>query len=339
MDELLTERQARILTLVVREHIATAQPVSSLRLLRHHSVGVSGATVRGELAALTDLGFVAQPHTAAGRIPTVEGYRYFVEHLMRTSGLPEAEKASIRHHFHRAGHDQERWMKLSATVMAQCSGAAAIVATPRRAATGLRHLDLVALDDGLVQVVAIMTDGVVRQWRWRPEYKIEQAILDRLGAQVNRAAQLGAGLEPSKVGELHPLEASGLELIAELLPELRQPTEPRLYHAGLASVLDSPELAEGEGLLQLIELLEYGRGLERFFDLLAGGEVEVLLGGEPLLEMAPQVSFVLAPFGAPGAPAGVLGIVGPRRLPYERAVPAVRYVSGILTRLFAGEPV
>ena len=194
MDELLTERQARILTLVVREHIATAQPVSSLRLLRHHSVGVSGATVRGELAALTELGFLAQPHTAAGRIPSVEGYRYFVEHLMKTSGLPEAEKASIRHHFHRAGHDQERWMRLSATVMAQCSGAAAIVATPRRAATGLRHLDLVALDDGLVQVVAIMADGAVRQWRWRPEYQIEQAILDRLGAQVNRAARLGSGI-------------------------------------------------------------------------------------------------------------------------------------------------
>jgi heat-inducible transcriptional repressor len=339
MHELLTERQARLLNLVVREHIASGQPVSSLVLLRRHDVGAGGATIRNELAALTEMGFLRQPHTSAGRVPTIEGYRYFVEHLVHSSGLSEAEKASIRLQFHRAGRDPERWMRLSATLMAQTSGAAAIVATPRRAAAGLRHLDLVALDDGLVQVVAIMADGSVRQWRWRPEHAVDQLVLDRLGDEVNRRVRPGTGLSlPSEVSQ-HPLELAGLDLVRELLPELSQPTEPRLYHAGLAHVLDEPALAGDESLHHLLELVAYGHGLDRLFDVQSGGEVEVLLGGDPPLERAPQVSFVIATFGAPGTQTGVVGVVGPRRLAYERAVPAVRYVSGILTRLFAGEAV
>jgi heat-inducible transcriptional repressor len=130
-----------------------------------------------------------------------------------------------------------------------------------------------------------------------------------------------------------------LDLVRELLPELRQPTEPRLYHAGLSHVLDAPALADDESLHHLLELVAYGQGLDRLFDLQTDSEVEVLLGGEPPLENAPQVSFVLASFGAPGTETGVLGVVGPRRLAYERAVPTVRYVSGILTRLFSGEAV
>jgi heat-inducible transcriptional repressor len=285
------------------------------------------------------MGFLRQPHTSGGRVPTVEGYRYFVEHLVRASGLPEAEKASIRLHFHRAGRDPERWMRLSATVMAQCSGAAAIVAMPRRAAAALRHLDLVALEDGMVQIVAIMADGSVRQWRWRPEHAVDQVVLDRLGDEVNRRAGRSGGFVLPDSGQLAPLERAGRDLLRELLPELRQPTEPRLFHAGLQHVLDEPGLAGDESMHHLLDLVAYGQGLDRLFDLQPDGEVEVLLGGEPPLERAPQVSFVMATFGTPGTESGVLGVVGPRRLAYERAVPAVRYVSGILTRLLAGEPV
>lgn len=337
MDQILTERQAKVLALVVREHFETARAVSSLVIVRRYDVGVSGATVRHELAKLTEMGFLRQPHTSAGRVPTVEGYHYFVEHLMRHSGLAEAEKAAITHQFQRAGRDPERWMRLSAAVMAKCAGAAALVATPRRSPQPLRHLELVALDDGLVQVVAVMTDGAVRQWRWRPDHEVDQRALDRLGELVNTSVRSGHGLPAATGKDATPLESAGLELIGELMSQIQRPSEPQLYHAGLANMVDEPEFADTDRLHRVMELFEYGHGLERFLGLLAGAGVEVLMGGEPPFEGVPHVSFVVAPFGPPQHPGGVLGVVGPRRLPYERAVPAVQFVSGILTRLYAGE--
>jgi heat-inducible transcriptional repressor len=112
--------------------------------------------------------------------------------------------------------------------------------------------------------------------------------------------------------------------------------EPRLYHVGLAHMLHEPEFADSERLEGVIELFEHGRGLAEVLEGLGGGRVEVLMGGEPPLQDVPHVTFVFSGFG-PGAPAGLLGVVGPRRLSYERAVPAVGFVADLVTRLYAGE--
>src|SRR3990172_3436131 len=146
-DTTLTDRQAFILSLVIHDYIDLAQPVGSEVLLVRHALGVSSATVRGELARLESAGLLQHPHTSAGRAPTVAGYRYFVEHLMTSAGLSEAEQRTIPHQFHQAGADPDLWMRLSAAVMAQTSGAAALVATTGdESAPRLYH-------DGLIQIL------------------------------------------------------------------------------------------------------------------------------------------------------------------------------------------
>jgi transcriptional regulator of heat shock response len=243
----LTERQERILALVVHDYVETAQPVGSMVLVRRHGLPVSSATVRNELAMLEDLGYLQQPYTSAGRVPTVVGYRYFVEHLMLRAELSESERRTIRHQFHQAGHDPERWLRLSAAVMAKRSGLAALV----------------------------------------------------------------TGTGPDAV--------------------------PR-YHAGLTQILYQPEFADSDRLCSVVELLEHGHGLESIIDRLPQRGVQIIIGGEPPLKHVAFLTLVLARFG-PDDSQGVLGVVGPTRMAYERAVPAVGFMSRLMSHLMTGEAV
>ncbi len=249
IDSQLTERQRLILAMLIQDYVRTAQPVASGALVRQHGLGVSTATVRHELASLEALGLLEQPHTSAGRVPTVAGYRYFVEHLMRSAVLSPEERRMIRHQFHQAGWDGEHWMSLSAAVVARISGAAGLVA-----------------------------------------------------------------------------EASGAG-------------RPRLYHAGLVEILYVPEFADSDRLRGVVELLEYGHGLEPIIDRLPETGVQVIIGGEPLLERTPYLTLVLARFGRPPGFSGVLGVVGPTRLAYQRAVSTVGFVSGLMNQLIASQAV
>jgi heat-inducible transcriptional repressor len=333
----LTDRQARLLALVVRDYVETAKPVSSERLVRRFDLSVSAATVRNELAALEDLGLLTHPHTSAGRQPTVAGYRYFVEHLMLSAGLVEVEKRTIRHQFHQAGWDPERWMRLAAAVMAQTSGVAALVAAPRQEAAPLRRVEFLDTGLGNVQVVVLLADGTVCQARWRPAELYDQVALDGLAARVNTAMAQTGQLPALSADEAAPLEASGLGALRAVIRQASEPVAPRLYHAGLAQILGVPEFHDGDQLRCVVELLEHGQRLEAIIHRLPHQGVHVIIGGEPPLDNELNVTLILAHFGTPATQAGVLGIVGPTRMPYERAVPTVGFIARLMTRLLAGQ--
>lgn len=337
MTDRPSERQARILALVVREYVESAQPVSSERLVRRYELGISPATVRHDLAALEELGLLTHPHTSAGRQPTVAGYRYFVEHLMRAAGLSEHERLTIRHQFHQAGWDPDRWMHLAAAVVAQTSGLAGLVATPAPTTAHVRRVELVDTGLGNVQVVVIMSDGTVRQSRWQPGLGYDQMDLDGIAARIN-ATLATTGAVPDAEDGSSPLAVSGGIVVKEfMLREAGHPHAPRVYHAGLTHILDVPEFAESDRLRCVVELLEHGQGLEPILERLPSRGVHVIIGGEPPLDSVPEVTLVLAQFGTSATPGGVLGIVGPTRLPYERAVPTVHFVARLMTRLLAGQ--
>ena len=133
MTNELSDRQARLLTLAVREFVETAQPVASNTLVRRYRLAISSATVRNELANLEEMGLLMHPHTSAGRVPTITGYRYFVEHLMTCIQLTPREQRLIRQQYLEAGLDPERWLHLSAALIAKSSGAVGVVAAERDA--------------------------------------------------------------------------------------------------------------------------------------------------------------------------------------------------------------
>ncbi|MHB8618998.1 MAG: heat-inducible transcriptional repressor HrcA, partial [Chloroflexota bacterium] len=160
---MLTDRRRDILRLIVEDYTNSAIPVSSDVIAHQMAVPVSSATVRNEMAALEDEGFIAQPHTSAGRVPSDKGYRFFVEFLMHEQGLTAEEQRMINHQFYQVQLDTEQWVRLAVAVLARAAMNAAVITAPRVRDVKLKHVELVQVQRRLVLLVMVFERGLLRQ--------------------------------------------------------------------------------------------------------------------------------------------------------------------------------
>jgi heat-inducible transcriptional repressor len=334
----LTERQKLILALVIRDYIETAQPVGSRRLVEYYGLDFSSATVRNEMAILTEKGYLRQPHTSAGREPTEEGYRYFVRQLMGHIDLPVHTKRMITHQFYQARHDVDQWMRLAASVLAHQSQAASMVTAPHPEKARFKHLELIATMGRQVLMVLVLTGGEVRQQMLVLAELATQEILSQVASTINQHCQGLSAREMASLSlQLDSLEQDVFRLTLEEMDRSSAILAGEVYRDGLTNVLSEPEFAEVGAARQALRVFEERSFLE---DLLSRtvlttsvGGVQVLIGGEGTWEELRQCSMVLARYGAPGLATGTLGVLGPIRMPYGRTISTVRFVAGLLSDL------
>lgn len=334
----LTERQRLILALIIREYIETAQPVGSESLQKRYQLDASPATIRHEMAILTEAGYLRQPHTSAGRVPTEEGYRYFVRQLMGHIDLPADTKRTITHQFYQIGHDPDRWMRLAASVLAQQAKAASLVTAPHIEQARFKHLELISTRGRQVLMVLVLAGGDVRQQMLTLAEPVTQ---EQLSAAANHLNQLLSGLGAEAISALSTpldaLEADLLRLIGEELRHAGQLLGSEVYRDGLTHVLSQPEFSETESARKALRILEERPLLEdlltRSLETTNVGGIQVLIGGEGTWEELRDCSMVLARYGAPGLATGALGVLGPIRMAYGRSISTVRFVAGLLSDL------
>lgn len=334
----LSERQKLILALVIRDYIETAQPVGSRRLVEYYNLDVSSATVRNEMVALTELGFLRQPHTSAGRVPTEDGYRFFVRQLMSHADLPSPTKRTISHQFYQAGMDVDRWMRLAASVLAHQSQAASLVTAPHSERVEFKHLELISTRGRQVLMVLVLAGGEVRQQMLALAEPVSQDQLTTITQKLNDLCQgRDIGAINALRGQLGALEQDVLKLVLEDMQHSTDILGGEVYRDGLTQVLAEPEFAEVEVARNALRIFEERPLLE---DLLSRtvmgselGGVQVLIGGEGTWEELRDCSVVLARYGAPGVATGTLGVLGPIRMAYGRTISTVRFVAGLLSDL------
>jgi heat-inducible transcriptional repressor len=334
----LNERQKYILALVIRDYIETAQPVGSRHLVEHYGLDFSPATVRNEMAALTDAGYLRQLHTSAGRIPTEEGYRYFVRQLMGHIDLPLNTKRTITHQFYQARQDVDQWMRLAASVLAHQSQAASLVTAPHPEQARFKHLELIGTVGRQVLMVLVLTGGDVRQQMLALAEPVSQEHLSAAAMNINERCQgLDARALTALLPQMEALEQDVLKLTVEEMERSSAVLGGEVYRDGLTNVLAEPEFAEVSLARRALRVFEERAFLE---DLLARtiltttvGGVQVLIGGEDTWEELRECSIVLARYGAPGLATGTLGVLGPIRMAYGRTISTVRFVAGLLSDL------
>ncbi len=336
----LTERQRTILLLLIRDYIETAQPVGSKRLVERFHLDLSPATVRNEMSALTELGYLRQPHTSAGRVPAEEGYRVFVEQMVQKAELPASVQNTISHQFFQARPDVEQWMTLAASVLAHQSQGVSLVTAPHAETIRFKHIELISTQGRQVLMVIVMDGGEVNQQVLTLAEPVLQARLSQAAAHLNA---LLAGLSVDAIAALSSssrADALEQDIITLLVQDMKRTSESasgEIYTDGLTNVLGEPEFAESDEARWAMRLFEERSTLQ---DLLARastnsmvGGLQVLIGGEGGWEELRQCSMVIARYGAPGLATGTLGVLGPMRMSYARTIPTVRYVAGLLSNL------
>ena len=331
----LTQRQRDILSIVVRTYTQTAVPVGSTTLASTDRLDVSSATIRNELAHLEELGYLTHPHTSAGRVPTEKGYRYFVAQLMQESELAIAEQRMIRHQFYQVRMNLEQWMRLTAAVLAHSARATSLVTAPQVTQTRLKYVKLISVSDMVSLIVLVLHGSTVRQEMLLLDSPMSQEELERVSNHLNELYRDMAAAEiETRNHALDATEQAALDKILEMMWSEDRHRGVRLYRDGLIEMLQQPEFSEPTRVRHLVQVLEEGSLAEpMLLSTRHSPGVQVIIGGEGQWEGMDGYGIVLSSYGALGRASGALGVLGPLRMPYHRAVSSVRYLSQLLTEL------
>src|SRR5690349_16158949 len=243
----LSERQQTLLLLIIRDYIETAQPVGSKRLVEHYHLRLSTATIRNEMGALTEMGYLRQPHTSAGRVPTEEGYRYFVSQMMNQAELSPSIQATISHQFYQARAGVDQWMTLAASILAHQTQAVSVVTAPHAEKAKYKHVELISTQGRQVLMVLVMAGGEVSQQILTLAEPVSQERLSQTAARLNG---LLAGLAVDAIAALptrsDPLDQDILGLIIQDMRRSSRSVAGEIYTDGLTNVFSEPEFAEDD---------------------------------------------------------------------------------------------
>jgi len=333
----LDNRSGTILRAVIEEYVNSATPVSSGALVTAYQLGVSSATVRNILSDLEAMGLLSQPHTSAGRVPTDAGYRYYVQALSEDWTLPPVEQRMIRHQFGQVEFSSEHWFRLAASTLASNTHTAGLATTAKPLAARVRRLDVVGVQDRLALLVVVFREGTMKQTLLNVPGHPEQEQLNVLA--VDRTAdEIEAALVDLPRGDEATEDSDLLCRIGDALIRTMREFDAAiiddLFSDGLLNVMEAPEFDRSEKVRQVFAALENRAYLGSLVQSVSrAGGIQIFIGHENRPEEMQEVSLVLAPYGRVGRAVGVVGVLGPTRMPYAQAIASVGFVSRLMTEL------
>ena len=339
----LTERQKGLLSLVIHEYIRTANPVGSKSLVNQYHLDYSPATVRNELAALTEAQMLMQPHTSAGRVPTEKGYRFFVSSLIQMRELPEETRRMIEHQFSQAQQGMDGWIKLAASILADQANAISVVSAPLPNRTRVKYISLLSVTNKQILMILVLAGGQIQQRFMFINETKTQTELNELAAMMNRLFEGKNSEEIRAISkQLQITDDTTGEVIRTLLSTLYDNDALQtgeVYTDGINNVLAEPEFADSEEARRTLRILNEKPLLQSFLSRTTReqkiGGVQVFFGGHGLLKDMANCSLVIARYGMQGVVTGTVGVLGPMRMAYSKNIPTVRFLAGILSDLVA----
>jgi heat-inducible transcriptional repressor len=334
----MDERKQKILLAIVHDYIATAEPIGSRTIAKKYKLGVSPATIRNEMADLEELGYIEQPHTSAGRVPSERGYRYYVDYLMKRKDLSKEEEEMILQGFAMKIKDVGHVIHKAGQLISQVTRYTALVMQPQIGISNFKRIQIVAMSPMQAMVLVVMDNGAVYHRMIDVPESIDETDMETITRVLNDKLH-GSSIENIKFTLLKEIyfELAGhkhvLDLAMELIHESVTPrTEDRIYLGGVFNILNQPEFHNVEKVKTLLSLLEQEKLLS---DLLAGASldkgVSVRIGSEINRTEVEECSVVSATYHVSGL-MGTIGVLGPTRMDYARVVSVVDFMTKSLSR-------
>ena len=330
----LNERAQILLKTLIERYIVEGQPMGSRALSRYSGLDLSPASVRNVMADLEEMGFIASPHTSAGRVPTPRGYRFFVDTLLRIKPLEHDEIHQLEEHLR--VHNTQKLVASASQLLSELTHFAGMVMTPRRSA-GFRHIEFLRLSEKRILLIIVTPDGDVQnrillvERAYSPSELIEAA---------NILNQNYAGLTFDEIlgrirGELRQLTEDMTRLMTAALEAGSEASEAaeEVVISGEGNLLDSMELSSNmNNLRKLFDLFERKTGLMQLLDVSSRAQgVQIFIGGESGVATLDECSVITAPYTVEGEVLGTVGVIGPTRMAYERVIPIVEITAKLLS--------
>lgn len=343
----LEERKQRILRAVVRDYVETAEPIGSEALAERYDFGVKSATLRNEMAEMAEQGYLQQPHTSAGRIPSDKGYRYYVDWLITPRSPSTGQRQQMRTRLDRARREVESVLQQTCRMLSALTSYVSMATPPSLDEDVVRQVHLAVLDRERLLVVLALGTG-------RVEHAVVSAGVDLMGVDLGRVEHLvGAAVQGRTVAlasgdaVVDPVEGLSpdaqtvyravMHTVSDALARYSTEEPGEVVVEGTAAVLRQPEFEHAEMIRELVAFLEERRRLFSLLRDVYNKETQVVIGTEHCDHRMQMCSLVLARYTVLGRYAGTIGVLGPTRMDYDRTVPAVRFmarsVSEVLTKL------
>jgi heat-inducible transcriptional repressor len=331
----LTRRQEEILYLIVTGYTTNPEPISSKHLVETYDLNFSSATIRNEMAVLEEKGYIKAPHTSAGRSPTENGYRYFVQRLLKTTALSTTDQTRITEKLQGFQIITEQWMRLAASILARTAQSAALVTPPIAETSHFKHLELIAIQGRVVLMVLVLNSGSVHQQMLNLAEPVPQPVLSSTAQNINDICMsLTAEEVRLKAAGMRLLEREIIELIADLMTKADSNQARFIYRDGLSEIINAFE--PGQGAQQAVRVFEERGYLNMVLNEVLQPEsnnVKVLIAGDGRWEELKHLTMVVSRYGIPRQVSGAVGVIGPTHLNYSRAISTVQYVSRLMTEM------
>lgn len=333
---MLTERQKLILNAIVNDYILSAEPVGSRSISKRPEMKYSPATIRNEMSDLEEMGYLEQPHTSAGRIPSHKGYRYFVDHLIRPGNLSRDDLQKVRKFFASKIYETEEIIQQVAIILSNLTRYTSFVLEPENYNATLKHLQLVPLNEETAVAIIITNTGHVENKTVTIPQDLPINELERFVNFLN-AKLAGVPLRRFRStlyseidNELNRHVQYYQELIALLETVIHRDHEDKLYISGAANMLAQPEFQDVEKAKVLFDLFEEAKTISKVFASREEG-LQIRIGTENGLEEINHCSLITATYSIQGHLFGTIGIIGPTRMEYGKVLDLMHYLSKDLT--------
>lgn len=331
----MTERDNVILNSVIREFILTAEPVSSRRIARKYGLGLSPATIRNVMADLEEMGLLHQPHTSAGRIPTQQGFRFYVNSIAENRELPPYEKEAIREKYQHASLDLSHLLRETSKILSEFSRVTGVVLAPKIIDTVFKRIDFILLKRNHILAIFVSQAGLIQNKIIDSDDEtLTQDDLDKASRYLNSMLS-GLTLREVRGKILDEMEKEQIaynQLLSKALEMgqtvLSDEQEFDIYIEGQSHFLDYPEFGTIEKMKAILRAFEEKSILVHMLDkALEGGGVRILIGSESELPEMADCSLILSSFSRKNNVLGSLGVIGPTRMNYLGIIPIVDYIA------------
>lgn len=332
---MLTCRRADILKLVIGAYIDYGVPIGSETVARM-GLNASSATIRNEMSGLEEEGYLLQPHTSAGRIPSNKGYRWYINEIINEVQLPAPEQRMISHQFHQVEREVDECTRLAAATLSRMLNNVAIVTSPKAVESVLQHIELVLLGESNILVIIVLKGSKIIHQVIALDEPVSQKELDictrnlksnYIGLSYSRIASADDAVHSS-------LEKRILKTIIQIMKVEGEEEYGEPHIDGLRHILDHPELISSSRTRGLFEMFEQKSMLRSLLPrVVTGDKIQVIIGGENKEETLRDCSIIITRYGIPGEINGAVGVIGPTRMNYIIAIPAVNFLSRLMSEL------